>query len=189
MKRALILHAMEQNSSGHWYPWLKQKLEERGYQVWVPDLPNTAHPDTIEMTDFLLANKEWNFNENLIIGHSSGSVEVLYLLQALPENVKASTAVIVSSFDHMVEGMESQHDKMFVRALDFEMIKAHANSFLFLHGSDDPWCPIDGATNLAEETGGELVIIPKGGHFSTSLDPRYTEFPELLNLLKERDLL
>ena len=83
MKHAVILHAMEQTSRGHWYQWLKSELEERGYAVWVPNLPHSDHPDTEEMTEFLLANKDWDFNDNLLIGHSSGSVEVLYLLQYL----------------------------------------------------------------------------------------------------------
>ena len=189
MKKAVILHAMEQNSRGHWYSWLKIKLEELGYKVWVPDLPHSDHPDTIEMTEFLLSNSEWDYSDNLVIGHSSGSVEVLYLLQALNDVTKVKTAVLVSSFDHMVKGMESQHDKVFIKEFDFEKIKTKAESFIFVHGSDDPWCPIEGAKNLADKTGGELVLVPNGGHFSTSLDLRYRQFPELIDILSKRNLL
>lgn len=187
--RAVILHAMAQTSQGHWYQWLKSELEERGYTVWVPDLPHSDHPDTKEMTEFLLAHNEWDFNDNLIIGHSSGSVEVLYLLQALPKLVKVKTAVMVSSFDHMVSGMEAQHDRIFTQAFDFEKIKTSAEKSLFIHGDDDPWCPLEGAQTLSQETDGELVVVPGGGHFSTSLDPKYREFPELVKILEARQLL
>lgn len=189
MKRAVILHAMEQNSQGHWYQWLKSELEQRGHAVWVPDLPHSDHPDTKEMTEFLLARNEWDFHDNLIIGHSSGSVEVLYLLQALPKLVKVKTAVMVSSFDRMVQGMEAQHDRIFTQAFDFEKIKTSAEKLLFVHGNNDPWCPLEGAQTLSQETDGELVAVPGGGHFSTSLDARFTKFPELVKILEERDLL
>ena len=188
MKKAVILHAMEQNSKGHWYPWLKKELESTGYEVWVPDLPNANHPNTEEMTEFLVASG-WDFKDNLVIGHSSGAVEVLYLLQAIPLAEKIKTAVAVSSFDRPVTGMETQHDKMFVGDLAFENIKTKSEKILFLHGSDDPWCPVEQAQYLAKQTSGELVLVEGGGHFSTSLDPKYTEFPELIKILEDRQLL
>ena len=187
MKRALILHAMDQSSQGHWYPWLKTELEKRDYQVWVPNLPHTHNPDTREMTAFLVDNKDWDFSNNLIIGHSSGSVEVLYLLQAL--SVKVKTAVLVSSFDKAVPGMEEQHALVFQHPFDFKKIASSAEKLLFVHGDDDPWCPVAGAKHLADETGGELILVPGGKHFSTSLDPSYTRFPALLTILEQRDCL
>jgi predicted alpha/beta hydrolase family esterase len=187
MKRAVILHAMDQTSQGHWYPWLKSELEKRGYQVWVPDLPHTSKPDTREMTAYLMGNKDWDFTDNLIIGHSSGSVELLYLLQAL--QVKVKTAVMVSSFDKMVPGMEDQHALVFQDPFNFRKIASSAEKLLFVHGDDDPWCPVSGAENLAKEPNSELILIPGGKHFSTSLDPAYTEFPKLVSILEERGRL
>jgi predicted alpha/beta hydrolase family esterase len=188
VKKAVILHAMEQDSQGHWYPWLKNQLEDRGYEVWVPILPSPEHPDTVEMTKYLLS-MGWDFNKNLLIGHSSGAVEILYLLQALSEGINVETAVLAGSFEKPVTGMEEQHDKMFVGKLNFEKIKTKASNILFMHGEDDPWCPLEGAKNLAKKTDGELVAVSKSGHFSTSLDSKYTEFPELITELEARGLL
>lgn len=189
MKRAVILHAMDQTSHGHWYQWLKNTLESKGYEVWAPDLPHTDHPDTAEMTQFLLSNSHWSFADNLVIGHSSGAVEILYLLQALPVDMTVATAVMIGSFDHMVEGMEAQHDRMFTQPLNFQKIKTAAQKMLFIQGDDDPWCPVEGAQNLARQSDGELIIVPGGKHFSTSLDPAYTKFPKLIEILEEKNLL
>ncbi len=189
MKRAVILHAMEQTGKGHWYPWLKAQLEMRGYEVWVPDLPNADHPDTVEMTRFLLSNTHWNFQDNLIIGHSSGSVELLYLLQALPEDTTVQTAVMVSAFDHVLPGMEAQHDRMFTTPLNLNKVKERAGLLLFVHGDDDPWCPIDDARDLCRQVEGDFIVVPGGKHFSTSLDPAYTSFPKLLEILEEKQRL
>lgn len=188
MKKAVILHAMEQTSSGHWYPWLKAQLESRGYRVWTPDLPDPAMPNNQKVKDFLLQS-DWDFNETLVIGHSSGSMQLLYLLQNLSSNVRVETAVMVSSFSKPVPGMEKQHVGLFEEPYDYEAIMRNAKNRIFVHGRDDPWCPLEGAEELARNTNSELVVVNNGGHFSTSLDPKYTEFPELLRILDERSLI
>lgn len=179
---------MDQTPNGHWYQWLKTQLEDRGYEVWIPELPHPECPDTSEMTKFLL-DSEWNFKDNLIIGHSSGAVEILYLMQSFPANVQVDTAIMVGSFEKMVPGMEKQHSKIFTQEFNFAKLQTKANRLLFIHGEDDPWCPLSGARSLADQTNGELVVVPNGGHFSTSLNPRYTKFPELIEILEARKIL
>jgi predicted alpha/beta hydrolase family esterase len=187
IKKAVILHAMGMNSKAHWYPWLKAELVKRGYTVWVPDMPSPNMPNVRQTTDFLLANKDWNFTGNVIIGHSWGAVQALHLLQNLPSDIHAQSAVLVSSFDHPAPGMEAQHKGLFTEPFDFKKIKEHARQFLFVHSSNDPYVPLasGGVENLAAQTGGQLIIIPDGQHFSSSLDPAYVEFPGLLDILVE----
>lgn len=187
-KRVVILHSMEQTSKGHWYPWLKSELEKRGYKVWVPDLPNTAYPSVVEAKQLLLSSG-WDFQDSLVIGHSSGTLQLLYLLQNLPKDVKVNSAVLVSTFDHPLPGMEAQHEKLFTEEYQSEEIKKHVKNLIFLHAEDDPWCPLSGPQNWRKKLGGELVVLEEGGHFSTSLDPRFTEFPELVSILEERKLI
>ncbi len=184
--KTVILHAMNQNSQGHWYPWLKTELEKLGYEVWSPDMPYPDMPNARKTTDFLLTNKKWNFQDNLLIGHSWGAVQALHLLQNLPENTKLNTAILVSSFDRPAKGMETQHEKLFNEPYIFEKIKQRANQFVFVHGDNDPWVPVSGAQNLAKKLGGELVVIQDGQHFSTNLDKSYTKFPKLLEIIKQK---
>src|SRR3989344_795606 len=185
IKKVVILHAMGQTSKGHWYPWLKAELEKRGYTVWVPDMPSPNMPNARQATDFLLSNKNWDFTGNVLIGHSWGAVQVLHLLQNLPEGQQVQSAVLVSSFDHPTPGMEIQHKGLFAEKFDFKKIKEHARQFLFVHSSNDPYVPLDsgGVETLANRTAGNLVIVPDGQHFSSSLDPAYTQFPALLDIL------
>lgn len=188
MKRALVLHAMGQNSKGHWYPWIKHELEIRGYEVWVPDLPNPNMPNNREVLDMLLGSG-WEFNDSLVIGHSSGAMQLLYLLQNLKEDIAISSAIMVSAFDRPVSGMEDQHKGLFSESYNYDAIQKHSHSRIFVHGVDDPWCPLQGARNLAQGTNSEIIEINNGGHFSTSLDARWKEFPELIDILSQRNLL
>ncbi|MDD5145114.1 MAG: hypothetical protein PHW72_03250 [Candidatus Pacebacteria bacterium] len=43
-KRVLIIHGWESNSKEHWFLEEKNRLEDRGFEVTVPDMPNTFHP-------------------------------------------------------------------------------------------------------------------------------------------------
>lgn len=192
MKRAVILHAMtEETARGHWYPWLKHELEGRGYEVWLAEMPSPDLPNARETTDFLLANKDWDFRDNLIIGHSWGAVQILHLLQNLPAGTQVRAAVLVSAYSEVLanEPDWAQLKGLFIESFDFGRIKSTAQKFLFVHGDDDPWCDPAQAKYLAEQVGGEYVGIAGGKHFSTSLDPAYTEFPKLIELLDKRSLL
>lgn len=184
VKRAVILHAMEQTSQGHWYPWLKDQLEQRGYEVWVPDLPNNFYPSVEEAKELLLSSG-WDFTDNLIIGHSSGSLQALYLVQNLPKDVVIDSLVLVSTFDHALPGMEEQHQNLFCVDYDSKQIIKHLKCRAVIHAKDDPWCPVEGAQYWAKSLKARLVVFDSGGHFSTSLDPKYTQFPELIGVLEE----
>lgn len=190
MKRAVILHATEQDSQGHWYQWLKRELEKRDYEVWVPDLPNSDHPNGVAYNQILL-DKGWDFSDNLLIGHSSGAVQILNLLPRLSDNVIVQTAVFIGSFTPVLASEPDwlQLKDLFIDPLSFSEIKARTQHRLFVHGSDDPWCPLAGAKTLSRQADGELIVVPGGGHFSTSLDSKYREFSELINILEARQLL
>ena len=185
MKNALILHGTGNNSQGNWFPWLKKELEKRGYKVWVPDLPDSNDPNTKRYNELIFANKDWQFNdESIIIGHSSGSVEILNLLQHLPDNISINTAILVGSF--IVSPQDPDFEQMkglFEEPFDFEKIRKHAKKFIFIHSGNDPYCPLEGAKYLAEKVGGELIIKKGQGHFNLEASPNYRQFPSLLELI------
>jgi predicted alpha/beta hydrolase family esterase len=189
-KRAVILHGTSSTPASNWFPWLEAELEKRGYDVWVPQLPDADEPNARKYTDFLLA-ADWDFQDNLLIGHSSGAVEILHLLQRLPDNISVKTAVLAAVFSKELadEPEWKQLKGLFEEPFDFAKIKTKAQKFLFVHGADDPWCDPKQAQDLAQNLDSEYITIERGQHFSTALDPSFTEFPQLISLLDERKLL
>ena len=193
MKTALILHGTDSTSKSNWFPWLKAELEKDGYSVWAADLPNAAKPNmklyvkTLLSTNYDLGNcpMGWKYNdETLIVGHSSGAVAILGLLQALPKDVTVGTCVLVGAFKDDL-GWDVLAE-LFDEPFDFDLIKTKAKQFIFVHSYNDPYCPLEGAQYLSGQVGGELIVLPGQGHFSYENDPAYAKFPKLLEIIHEK---
>ncbi len=186
MKNALILHGKGGDSKSNWFPWLKEELEKKGYEVWIPNLPGAGVPN-VKINTELLLNSDFEFSKDtIIVGHSAGSVQILHLLSSLPKEIEIKTAYLVVSFMNDL-GWEDLRG-LFLEPFDFEKIKTKAKKFIFFHSDDDPFCPLDHAKYLSEKVNGELVIIPGQKHFSISTSgEKYKEFPELLEKIKENE--
>jgi predicted alpha/beta hydrolase family esterase len=189
MKRAVILHGTNADHTQNWFPWTKQELEKLGYEVWVPDLPGADHPNLDTYIPFL-KEQDWDFNDNLVIGHSSGAVTILGLLQALQKGVKIDAAILVGAFTQRLADDPSWEmlRGLFSKPFDYKAIKQKAKRFIFIHSPDDPYCPIEDARWLCKQVGGEFIEIPGSKHFSVNLDPRFNKFPELIDLIKQKVL-
>lgn len=179
MKRALILHGTDASPAHNWFTWLKEQLEQEGYAVWLPQLPNSATPNTKTYNAFLLSNPDFVFDdETILVGHSSGAVEIFSLLQHLPEDVRIKAAYLVSAFKDDL-GWDSLIG-LFEEPFDFEKIKTKAGKFVFLHSDNDPYVPLEQAQYLSEQVGGELIVKTGQGHFNTELSESYRALPGLL---------
>ena len=187
IKNALILHGTGNDSSGNWFPWLKTELQHRGYKVWVPDLPDANNPNIKRYNAFILKNKQWEFNsDSVLIGHSSGSVAILGLLQHLPKATVVDTCILVGSFVASAKDKDwEQMNGLFEEPFDFEKIKKHAKRFVFVHSDDDPYCPLEQAQYLSDHVGGEFILKHNQGHFNLEKGPEYTQFPLILEILGE----
>lgn len=184
MTNFLILHGTDATPQSNWFMWLKGVLIGQGYKVWLPQLPGADKPDADVYTKFLLSNDKFIYDDQtIIIGHSSGSVEALHLLQHLPKTTIIKAVVLVSAFKDDL-GRESLKG-LFKQPYDFGLIKEHCQQFIYIHSDDDPYVPIEQAEILAEQTGGKLIKFEGRGHFNTELNPSIRQFPELLDIIEE----
>lgn len=184
MKNAIILHGTAGSSKGNWFPWLKAELEKKGWKVWVPDLPGSEAPNIKRYNQFLLSSGYAFDEETILIGHSSGSVAILGLLQVLPEGTFIKEAILVGSFIDNLGRADLQG--LFEEPFDFETIRTRAKKFVLIHSNDDPYCPLSGARKLSEMLGSELIVKESQKHFSVgTAGEQYKEFPFILEVLNE----
>lgn len=182
MKNALILHGTGDNSKENWFPWLKSELENQGYKVYVPDLPNANKPLISRYNQFIFP--QWQFDsESILIGHSSGAVAILGMLQELPKNIVVKKAILVAGFKDDLN-FDPVKEMFAEYSFDWDKIKKHAREFIFIHSDNDPYIDLKQGEFLKEKLGGELVVLPGQGHFSIStVGEKYREFPELLKYI------
>lgn len=62
---------------------------------------------------------------------------------------------------------------------DIAKIKQKTSHLLFVHGSQDPTCPLQQAKDLAAATDGQMVIVAGGNHLAAD----YPKLPQLTDAL------
>ena len=188
MKRAVILHGTSGNPSINWLPWVRAQLEDEGYEVWVPQLPDADYPNRFTYDEFL-KSADWDFTDNLLIGHSSGATTILNLMSTdwFPH---IKTAVLVGAFlnENLTKKTDwyeqGQFDNLFPsEGFDAERLSTKADRFYFLHGDNDPYCELEPAQQLSDKVNGTLVVIPGGKHLSSNRK----EIPEIIDVLKKNN--
>ncbi|MBN1619067.1 alpha/beta hydrolase [Candidatus Dojkabacteria bacterium] len=92
MKNAIILHGTGDSPKSFWFPWLKNELENDGYQVWTPQLPDADNPQIKKWLPFILENAKID-KDTVIVGHSAGATVILALLEAIDIQIKQAISV------------------------------------------------------------------------------------------------
>jgi len=177
-----IFHGTEGHPQENWFPWLKQELEAKGYDVTVPQFPSPpVVPAKISEWFDVLKDYEDKITENtIIIGHSLGGIFTLRVLEKLDHPIKA--AFFVGAPIGVRPILNYDRDNAF-SGFDFEWknIKPKAKDFVVYQSDDDPYVGLDNGKELAEHLGVELSFIPNAGHFNKRAG--YTKFEDLRDKL------
>lgn len=176
----LILHGIGGYAGIHWQQWLHDELVKKGYDVLMPELPNSEKPDRGEWLETVkkLVSKIDLF-ELIIVGHSLGVVTALDFIEQSKKPIKV--LISVSGFAKDL-GAEINSYFMKVKEIDFEKVKKNLEKSYVLYGDNDPYVPQKELKLLADNLGAEPIIFPNGGHLNT--DAGYTKFPKLLEIVE-----
>lgn len=183
MEKAMIFHGTGAGKYDHWFPEIKEKLEEKEVEVCRPEFP-TPEDQTLENWLEVLDHQEMKIDENtVLIGHSTGAVFILDILDERDLDIEA--AFLISGFTGKL------HDKRFdplnetfaERDFDFEEIRNSAGKIFVFHSESDPYVPLEKAAELAPKLDADLQLVADAGHFNT--ESGYTDFPELWKRLEK----
>lgn len=181
MKNVIILHGTGDSPEGFWFPWLKKELENDGYNVWIPQLPDADNPEMDKWLPFIIENGTFT-EETIIIGHSAGAAIILALLEDLEVKIKQAILVSGYSFSTGKEGVNGVLRKVY----DWDKIsKSTQEKIIFINSDNDPWgCNDFQGRRMMDMAGGIQIIIKGEGHMgSNSFNQPYKEFPLLKKLI------
>lgn len=179
MKNAIILHGTGTTSNDFWFPYLKKELEERGYNVWLPQLPNAEKPNIHDWLPFILKNGTFS-KDTIIIGHSAGSQIILSILENI--NKKVKQIILVSGYAKL---LPKDRKSKKLNNPDWKRIKSHAQNFVFINSDNDPWgCNDKQGKIMFDNLGGTLIVRHEGHMGSTTYKQPYKKFPLILKIIE-----
>lgn len=179
MKNAIILHGTKDKPTDFWFPWLKEKLEARGFEVWLPELPRSDKPNREDWLSFILENGKFT-EETVIVGHSAGAQIIPSILERL--DIKIKQVILVSGYAKALrKNAESENS---VDDFNWQAIKDKAEYFVFINSDDDPWTCDDKQGRIMFDNLGGTQIIKHEGHMGSNMfNQPYKEFPLLEKLI------
>lgn len=191
-KTILLIHGWNCNSKDNWYDWFKQTMEERGYRVLVPDLPDPCEPDLDKWLSALKDLKKELRGEVTIVGHSLGCPTACLFIDR--EKIKAKKLVLVAPASQRNQSREKLNDlginndqldlieKFHLAKIGFSRVREQTGSIVQLYSTNDMYISPEAKEDY-EELGGEIRIFEDKGHFNARCG--ITEFPEIIDIVEE----
>lgn len=182
MRKAIILHGMPSKeeydgdeAGHHWIPWLKNQLEQQGYRVAAPELPNPYAP---VYEDWKATFEQFPLDEEtVLVGHSCGAG---FLVRYLSENpVQVGKVVLVAPYldadkDHIPEFFDFQIKQNLVQ---------QTGGITIMISEDDDIDILESVRIILTACEGiNVKEFTNKGHF-TFEDMHTEEFPELLQII------
>jgi predicted alpha/beta hydrolase family esterase len=139
-RRAIIFHGTGARPGWIWYPWLADRLRERGYDVETL-LPTVLAAHTFD-------------EDTVLVGHSGGAALLLALLEHL--DVTVAQAVLVAGYS---TNPNPGPEPVLQDAYDWDVIRSHAGEFVFLNSVTDEYgCDAEQGRAMFDRLGGTLVV-------------------------------
>lgn len=188
MKRIFIVHGWGGYPLEGWFPWLKGELEKNGFQVFVPELPDTDHPTIENWVPALAAAVGAPDSETYFVGHSLGCQTIARYAVTLPENQILGGAVFVAGFFKRLTGFDDTNeliiwDKWCSAPLDFAQFKKCLPKSTAIFSDNDPFVPEDNQDDFKNKLGSKIIVEHEMGHFSGS--DGILKLPVVLNAIQE----
>jgi hypothetical protein len=169
-KRVFIIHGWDGYPEEGWFPWLKQELEKKGFQVQVPAMPEPAEPK-IKAWVSHLAKAVGDVDEKIFfVGHSIGCQAILRYLASLPADKKVGGAVFVAGWFTLMN-LQTEAEKEIAKPwletpIDFEKVKQHTKKFFAIFSDNDEVVPLDNKELFEQRLGAKTTVRHQKGHFS-----------------------
>lgn len=189
MKNAYIIHGWDGSPKEVPLQWLRTQLEQIGYEVEVPAMPNPEEP-TIESWVGKLNEIVNATSETILVGHSIGCQAVLrYLAQTSPETRVAGIVLVAPWMELDAQTIKEEGPEVEAMAapwmqtpIDFATIKERTSCITAIFSDDDPFVSLTQEELFKKELGAKTIVEHAKGHFLKS--DGVTTLPSALEAIK-----
>lgn len=185
-KRVFIVHGWGGSPDEAIHKWLKTALENKGFEVFAPQMPNTNYPKIDEWVDYL-SKVVGGIDENtFFVGHSIGCQTIMRFLEK--QNKKIGGVVFVAGWFNLAD-METKEEERIAgpwikKDINFDNITKIADKIVVFISSNEPYGYVEENAKIFEKKLHAKVIIEKNkGHFTEG--DGVTEVPEVVEAILE----
>ncbi len=175
----IIIHGSFGSKDGNWFPWLKEKLEEKNLIVDVPQMPIGVGIQCFESWSKVLDKIKVDDNTT-IIAHSIAPIFVCKYL--ITNKIKVKRLIFVCGFNNYLginEEFDAVNKPMFINNL--EEIKKYCNDIICYYSDNDPYVKYEVEKDFAYAVTNKQYVIHNGGHINS--ESGYTKFEDILRIL------
>lgn len=193
----VIFHGAYGNPEGNWFPELKEKLQNLGQEVIVPQFPidnfdditNHKKPKNQNLESWLkvfgkIAKKSKKNEKICFVGHSLGPLVILHVVDKY--NLKLDSAIFVSPFmrklnDYRFDTVNKTFYKM---NFNFKKLRKLIPISYVLYSDNDPYVNKKYSLEFAKKMNSSLIFVTRAGHMNSEIN--LNEFPLVYELCKSR---
>ena len=167
-KRVFIIHGWHGTPNKNWFQWLKVELETRGFEVVLPQLPDTNNPRITKWVSAIDKAVTKPDEQTYFVGHSLACQAIVRYLETLPSDIKVGGAVFFAGFFKRLTNIEdSVTEHHWLDApLDLNKVKQHLPKSVALFSDNDPWVPVDNKDDFKNKLGSKIIVKSKMDHFN-----------------------
>ena len=180
----ILIHGSFGSPFSNWIPWLREKIENDGRDVYTPDFPTGVRYQNYENWKQLLKVylNAGILNENTVIyAHSIGPIFICKFL--LEYKIKVKKLIFVQGFNHGVVNEEyDEVNSTFFIDEDISETKQYCNEIICIYSDNETYVKNkDEIYKFAENVATKKVLINGGGHLNS--ESGFTEFNKLLEYI------
>lgn len=190
-QKVLLIHGFGGHDQENWFPWFKKELEGRGYEVFIPNLPDTNVPNLEKWVSALEKIPFTGSDEIIIIAHSLGGPTACKFIER--KGIKIKKLILVapvgysSGMEHLKKYDFTTGDIAIIKKFgavvkNVSKLKGLIEESVLIVSTDDPYIPPSVREDYKPLVDRERIFTDKG-HFNEGAG--ITVFPEVLDEFPE----
>src|SRR3989338_3003230 len=180
MRRVILIHRWDGSPDSDWYKSVSDSLVREGFQVDIPQMPNTKEPEINAWINKINEIIPKPNIETYFIGHSIGCQTILRYLEQLKVKTKVGKIVFVAPWFNL-QNLESDKESMKIAKpwietpIDLTKVRSHLTNITTIFSDNDPWVSLSDKEVFKSILDAKVIVEHNKGHFTS--EDGLTNFP------------
>ncbi|MFA5360436.1 MAG: alpha/beta fold hydrolase [Candidatus Paceibacterota bacterium] len=170
MKKVIIIHGWGGSPNEPLLKWLKSELEKNGFEVVVPEMPNSEKPNIKTWVLKLKEIVEKPDKDTILVGHSIGCQTILRYLEKLHSTSMVGGVVFIAPW-FTLSNLESDEewrvaDPWLNRSIRETNVIKHTPKITAIFSDNDPYVPSENIEMFKKKFNAKVIVEHEKGHFT-----------------------